>query len=416
MSSRAASILRPVVAFLVLLFVAAGGVNAATPAPVLASHGMVATAEHLATEVGVDVLRHGGNAVDAAVAVGYALAVVDPCCGNLGGGGFMTLHLADGKNLFLNFREKAPLAASANMYLGPHGEVEQGKSLWSWQAIGVPGTVMGLDAALSRYGTMSRAEVMAPAIRLAREGYVLEAGDAALFAAGAERLARDPTTARIFLPHGHVPRAGERFQQPELARTLELISRDGDKAFYEGPIAKEIVAASKANGGILSRKDFHAYTVEWEQPVACEYRGYEIVSAPPPSSGGVTLCEILNVLAGWPDFAGYEWHSVPAVHDMVEAMRFAYADRNGYLGDPDFVNVPVAKLLSARHAAAIRARIPADRAVPSSSIHVDLAPAEGTHTTHYSIVDAKGNAVGVTYTLNSWFGTGFVASGTGFLL
>ncbi|MGH8225499.1 MAG: gamma-glutamyltransferase family protein, partial [Gammaproteobacteria bacterium] len=292
---------------------------AATPMPATARHAMVVTAQHLATRVGVSVLEQGGNAVDAAVAVGYALAVVHPCCGNLGGGGFMTIHRADGKNVFLNFREKAPLAATADMYLDPNGEVNHAKSLWSWQAVGVPGTVMGLNAALARYGTMSRAELMAPAIRLAKDGYVLAPGDAEIFSADAKRLTRDPATTRIFMPDGHVPRAGERFRQPELAHTLELIARAGDKAFYDGAIAKEIVAASKAGGGILTRKDFRDYSVEWEQPIECSYRGYEIVSAPPPSSGGVTLCEILNVLDGWPDFAGYAWHSAPAVHDMVEA-------------------------------------------------------------------------------------------------
>ncbi|MGH8427107.1 MAG: gamma-glutamyltransferase [Gammaproteobacteria bacterium] len=390
----------------------------AAPQPATARHAMVASAQHLATGVGVDILRAGGNAVDAAVAIGYALAVVHPCCGNLGGGGFMTLHLADGRNLFLNFREKAPLAATANMYLNPNGTVNHTESLRSYKAVGVPGTVMGLDAALERYGTMSRARVMTPAIRLAKEGFVITPGDAAFFTHAGAKLEGNPAASKQFLIDGHLPRAGERLRQPQLAHTLELIARDGNRAFYDGPIAKAIVAASNANGGILTPKDFQDYTVEWMQPITCGYRGYTIVSAPPPSSGGVTLCEMLNILSGWPQFAVYPFHSAPAVHDLVEAMRFAYADRNTDLGDPDFVNNPIDRLLSDKHAEWIRMQIPADKAVPSSAVHGGSVTVdhEGRHTTQYSIVDDKGNAVAVTYTLNSWFGTGLVAPGTGFLL
>ncbi len=394
------------------------GMAATTPVPATARRAMVATAQHLATRVGVKILRKGGNAVDAAVAVGYALAVVHPCCGNLGGGGFMTLHLVDGRNLFLNFREQAPLAATANMYLNPNGTVNHAASLKTYLAVGVPGTVMGLDTALRRFGTMSRATVMAPAIRLAEKGYVLAPGDAAIFAHAGGKLERNPITRKRFLIAGHLPRAGERLRQPELAHTLKLIAAQGNAAFYAGPIAKAIVKASRAHGGLLSLKDFAHYSVEWLPPIQCSYRGYTIESAPPPSSGGVTLCEMLNILSGWPKFAGYRFHSVPAVHDLVEAMRFAYADRNTDLGDPDFINNPVRRLLSAKHAAWIRAQIPADRAVPSSAVHggsVVVNP-EGRHTTQYSIVDSQGNAVAVTYTLNSLYGTGLMAPGTGFLL
>lgn len=389
-----------------------------TPAPVTARHAMVVTAQHLATRVGVKILKEGGNAVDAAVAVGYALAVVHPCCGNLGGGGFMTLHLADGRNLFLNFRERAPLAATANMYLNPNGTVNHAESLRSYKAVGVPGTVMGLDTALKRFGTMPRAKVMAPAIRLAEKGYLLEPGDAAIFAHAGKKLEANSTARRQFLINGHLPRAGERLRQPELAHTLELISEKGNAAFYAGPIAQAIVKASQKHGGLLSLKDFEQYSVEWLPTIQCNYRGYTIESAPPPSSGGITLCEMLNILSGWPKFAGYRFHSVPAVHDLVEAMRFAYADRNTDLGDPDFVNNPIQRLLSEKHAAWIRAQIPADKAVPSTAVHggsVKVTP-EGRHTTQYSIVDGKGNAVSVTYTLNSLFGTGLMAPGTGFLL
>ncbi|MGH8162662.1 MAG: gamma-glutamyltransferase, partial [Gammaproteobacteria bacterium] len=386
---------------------------ASVPAPVTARHAMVVTAEHLATEAGVQILREGGNAVDAAVAVGYAEAVVNPCCGNLGGGGFMTLHLANGKNLFLNFRERAPLAATAGMYLKANGKVNHRESLRSFKAVGVPGTVMGLNAALKRYGTMSRAEVMAPAIKLAKDGYVLEPGDAAIFAAGGRKLDGHPVARKQFTLDGHLPRAGERLRQPVLAHTLEEIAKNGDRYFYDGPIAKAIVKESKADGGLFTMKDFEQYRVEWLRPIRCDYRGYTIISAAPPSSGGIALCEMLNILSGWPKFAGYAFHSVPAVHDLVEAMRFAFADRNTDLGDPDFVHNPIRKLLSAKHAAWIRSQIPADRAVPSSKVHGGTVIKQGKHTTHYSIVDSKGNAVAVTYTLNSWFGTGIMAPGTG---
>jgi gamma-glutamyltranspeptidase/glutathione hydrolase len=405
--------------FLSAAFVCAtpyGFATPATPAPATARHAMVATAQHLATRVGVKILRAGGNAVDAAVAIGYALAVVQPCCGNIGGGGFMTIHLAGGKNRFLNFRERAPLAATAGMYLTADGKVNRNLSLRSFKAVGVPGTVRGLNEALKRYGTMKRAQAMAPAIRLAAKGYRIAPGDAKIFAAVAGKLKRHPVADKLFAINGHMPRAGERLRHPMLAKALKAIAKKGDKAFYEGPIAQAIVKASKRQGGILTLADFSKYHVEWLKPIICTYRGYTIVSAPPPSSGGVTLCEMLNILSGWPKFAGYNFHSVPAVHDMVEAMRFAYADRNTALGDPDFVHNPIQKLLSAQHAAKIRARIPADRAVPSIEVHGGRVTPEGKHTTDYSVVDAKGNAVGVTYTLNSWFGTGIAAPGTGFVL
>jgi len=402
------------------LIFAAPAMAAPAPAPATARHAMVVTAQHLATQVGVKVLKEGGNAVDAAVAVGYALAVVHPCCGNLGGGGFMTLHLADGRNLFLNFRERAPLAATAGMYLKADGSVDHAASLRSYEAVGVPGTVMGLNTALDRFGSLSRAKVMAPAIELAKSGFIIAPGDAALFAHAGNKLESDASARKQFLIDGHLPRAGERLKQPALANTLKLISTQGDKAFYDGPIATAIVKASQANGGLLTMRDFQQYSVEWLPTIECSYRGYKIESAPPPSSGGITLCEMLNILSGWPKFPHYAYHSVPEVHYMVEAMRFAYADRNNDLGDPDFVNNPAARLLSDKHAAWIRAQIPADKAVPSTAVHggsVNAAPEpEGRHTTQYSIVDTQGNAVSVTYTLNSLYGTGLMAPGTGFLL
>ncbi|HEX7341598.1 MAG TPA: gamma-glutamyltransferase, partial [Rhodanobacteraceae bacterium] len=259
--------------------------------PVTAKHAMVVTTQHLATEVGLNILKQGGNAVDAAVAVGYALAVVQPCCGNIGGGGFMTLHLADGKNIFLDFREKAPLAATTDMYQDASGHVVKGRSTGTYLGVGVPGTVMGMDDALKKYGTMSLAQVMAPAIKLARDGFILEPGDIRILHERSRKFAQHPNVAAIFLNHGKPWQAGQRLVQTQLAHTLELIAKGGTRAFYDGPIAKAVVKASKANGGILSLKDFADYTAVWAKPVDCHYKGYEIVSAAPPSSGGVTICE-----------------------------------------------------------------------------------------------------------------------------
>ncbi|MGA8261267.1 MAG: gamma-glutamyltransferase, partial [Arenicellales bacterium] len=389
--------------------------RAVYPPPVSAAHGMVVTAQHLATRVGVDILEQGGNAVDAAVAVGYALAVVHPCCGNIGGGGFMLVHLADGTNTFLNFREKAPLKATRDMYLDSKGNVIPGASTDSYLAVGVPGTVLGLDTALQKYGTMTREQVMEPAIKLARDGFLLTEGDVAILDGSRKKLSEDPDASAIFLNQGNPYQAGDRLVQQDLARSLELIEKDGPKAFYDGPIAKAIVEDSNANGGRLSLDDFKSYDVEWEKPVSCEYGGYEVLSSPPPSSGGTTLCEILNVLGGYPmSFMGF--HSAQSVHYMVEAMRHAYVDRNTLLGDPDFVKNPLDELLSAQHAADIRAGIDPYRATPSSTLGPKNLLHEGNNTTQYSIVDEKGDAVAVTYTINYWFGTGKVAGDTGFLL
>ncbi len=391
--------------------------NAATLPPVEAANGMVATAQHLATDVGVQVLKEGGNAVDAAVAVGYALAVVHPCCGNLGGGGFMTIHLSGKKDTFINFRERAPFAATRDMYLDAHGNVVPGLSLYGYKAVGVPGSVLGLETALREYGTMTRARVMAPAIRLARDGFVLTPGDATLLATTTTYFAKQPNVASIFLNHGRPYRAGDRLVQRNLAQTLSLISSQGSDAFYRGTIANRIVAASRANGGLLTMRDLSSYGVEEEQPVSCSYRGYEVISAPPPSSGGTTLCEILNVLQGYP-LARYGFHSARSVHYSVEAMRHAYADRNTYLGDPDIVRNPLARLLSTSYAARIRSEIQPVKATPSKDVAPGLGPAphEGNTTTHYSIVDRHGNAVSVTYTINNYFGATVIAGDTGFFL
>ncbi len=387
---------------------------AASPAPAEGQNGMVVTAQHLASQVGVDVLKSGGNAVDAAVAVGYALAVVYPTAGNLGGGGFMTIRLNDGKTTFLDFRERAPLASTKTMYLDKDGNPVPGASTDGYLAVGVPGSVAGMETAREKYGTKSREELLAPAIRLASEGFVLEPGDIASLGDGNDMLAKDPAAASIFLKDGRPLELGSTLVQADLGKSLKAISERGVDAFYKGEIADLIVQASAANGGILTKEDFERYTVRELKPVECSYRGYDIVSSPPPSSGGLIICEILNVLEGYPiSYLGYG--SAETVRLMVEAMRHAFVDRNTALGDPDFVDNPVEKLTSKAYAEEIRARIDPYRA----GVSENLKPAgfgESTETTHYSIIDKDGNAVAVTYTLNGSFGIGKVAEGTGILL
>jgi gamma-glutamyltranspeptidase/glutathione hydrolase len=383
--------------------------------PVTAKHAMVVSAQHLATMVGVDILKQGGNAVDAAVAVGFAEAVVHPCCGNIGGGGFMTIHLKDGRNLFLDFREKAPLKATPTMFQDAAGNVVEGRSTDTYLGVGVPGTVMGFDTALKAYGTMSLQQVIAPAIKLARDGYLLQQGDVDSLESRTADFAKHANVAAIFLNHGQPFKVGERLVQKDLAHTLELIAKGGTKAFYQGPIAHAVVKGSDANGGILSLRDFSDYTAQWEKPIQCEYHGYTVVSAPPPSSGGTTLCLILQIIKPYP-MAKWGYGSVDSVHYLVEAERRAFADRNTYLGDPAFVHNPIDKLLSAAHAAKLRATIQPDKATPSSEVTGSLGAPEGQHTTHYSVVDKDGNAVAVTYTVNFLFGNKQIAGDTGFFL
>ncbi len=388
---------------------------AASVAPVAAEHGMVVTAQHLATRVGVDVLKNGGNAIDAAVAVGYALAVVYPAAGNLGGGGFMTLQLADGRKTFLDFREKAPLAASANMYLDANGDVIKGLSTHGYLAVAVPGSVAGLEAARATYGTLTRAALMAPAIKLAERGFELRQGDVDLLQSATADFRQDAPSAAIFLNKGEPFRNGQKLVQKDLARTLRLISQRGADGFYKGPVAKALLAASRDGKGILSQVDLDRYTVRELSPVECDYRAYHIVSAPPPSSGGVVICEILNILEAYP-LRELGFRSAQAVHYQIEAMRHAYMDRNSYLGDPDFVKNPIDRLLDKAYAAKIRETIDSKRAGISKDLKPGVAPHEGSNTTHYSIVDKDGNAVAVTYTLNDWFGAKVTAAGTGVLL
>nr|WP_035692659.1 gamma-glutamyltransferase [Bradyrhizobium elkanii] len=399
-----------------LLAMVVGGAHAATPLALEAKNGMVVSSQHLASEAGLEILKAGGNAIDAAVAVGYAEAVVNPCCGNLGGGGFMVMHLADGRDRFFNFRETAPAAASEKMYLDVSGNPIPGASRFGYKAVALPGTVKGLDAALTEYGTMSRAEVMAPAIRLARDGFVLTRGDTDIMDYAASRFHNDPSVASIFLRHdGSNLQPGDRLVQTDLAVTLAAIAKDGPDAFYAGRIPAAVEAASKAGGGIITADDFAHYKITETEPLYCTYRGYVFVSAPPPSSGGTTLCEILNVLEGY-DMATLGFHSAASIHVMAEAMRHAYLDRNTYLGDPDFVRNPVDRLLSKDYAAAIRAKILPDKATPSEAARPGLEPHEQGDTTHYSVIDHAGNAVSVTYTLNGLFGAAVMAPGTGFVL
>ena len=376
---------------------------------------MVVTSQRLASEVGADVLRRGGNAVDAAVAVGYALAVVNPCCGNIGGGGFMVLHLADGRDRFLNFRETAPAAATATMYLNADGKPMEDSSLYGSRAAGVPGTVMGLEAARTTYGTMDRAALLAPAIGLATDGFTLTRADTDILDSKADRFRASPSAARIFLsPDGTNWKPGERLVQRELATTLREIAERGTDGFYRGRIPAAAAALARQDGGILTEADFAAYSITDTVPLRCGYRGAVILSAPPPSSGGTTICEILQVLAGY-NLKASGFHSAQAVHWMTEAMRHAFLDRNTYLGDPAFVTNPVERLVSAEYAAALRAQI-GERATPSATLRPGVAPHEKIETTHYSIVDRAGNAVAVTYTINGSFGAVVVPEGTGFLL
>ena len=401
--------------------VGAGAAQAASKPALEAAHGMVVSAQHLASDVGVEILKEGGNAIDAAVAVGYAEAVTNPCCGNIGGGGFMVIHLAGtGRNVFLNFRETAPAAATADMYLGADGNPVRGASIDGYRSVAVPGTVLGLETARTRYGSLSRARVMAPAIRLAREGFILTRGDTDIIDAGARRFRTDREAARVFLhPDGSAYQPGERLVQPELARTLESIAHGGSDAFYRTAVhatnAEHLAQAMRDHGGLLTTRDLAQYSVTESDPVYCSYRGFQIASAPPPSSGGTTLCEILQILEGY-DLKAMGFHSAAAVHVMTEAMRHAYVDRNSLLGDPVFVRNPVEKLLTPQYAALIRAQIDPQRAGSSALIKPGAAPHEKPETTHYSVADSAGNAVSVTYTINGLFGAAVMAPGTGYML
>ncbi|MCP4329263.1 MAG: gamma-glutamyltransferase [Alphaproteobacteria bacterium] len=405
-----------VVAAVFVFTLPAVGALADYSTPVVGKQHMVVSAHALASKVGAGILDQGGNAIDAAVATAYALAVVYPCCGNLGGGGFMTIHLAeDGRDLTINFRETAPRAATKDMYLDEAGKVQYSLLKHSYLGVGVPGTVRGLDTALTRYGTMDRGQVMAPAIDLAENGFELTLDDTNILVLGTEIFRAQPNVARIFLKDGAPFRPGDRLVQADLAQTLKRIAENGPDAFYDGPIAAAIVEASAADGGILSLEDFAGYRVSEPDPVRCNYRGYEVLSMAPPSSGGVTICLILNILEGYP-LERLGFNSAANAHFMVEAMRRAYVNRNMLLGDPDFVANPIEELLAKSYAARLRQTIGLSKATPIDDIEHDSALGEGAHTTHLSVIDGAGNAVALTTTNNSYFGSGRIAGSTGFFL
>ncbi len=386
----------------------------------LAQHGMVVSQEARASRIGDDILRQGGNAVDAAVAVGFAMAVTYPRAGNLGGGGFMLIHrAAQNDDIAIDYRETAPAAATAGMFLDDKGEPDPRKSRDSGLAVGVPGTVAGLALALERYGSgkFTLAQLIAPALAMARSGIDVADDTADSLPMVQERLARWPSSAAIFLDgNGTALAPGRSLVQTDLAATLEAISRGGIRAFYDGPVAEKIAAAVRNAGGITTAEDLRNYRPVVRTPLRGSYRGYDIVSMPPPSSGGVHLIEMLNILEGY-DSQLVGGRSAAGLHLIIEAMKRAYADRAVFLGDPDRVKVPVESLTSKRYAAALRAGIDPQHATPAAAIKAgDAIIHEGDNTTHFSVIDGEGNAVANTYTLNFSYGLGLVAEGTGVLL
>ncbi|HEU4453863.1 MAG TPA: gamma-glutamyltransferase [Longimicrobium sp.] len=379
------------------------------------SAGMVATTDPVATAVGTEVLRRGGNAVDAAVATHFALAVVNPEAGNIGGGGFLVARMADGASVALDFRETAPMAATRDMFLGPDGEPTDA-SLVGHLAAGVPGSVAGMWEAHRRLGSLPWAALVQPAIELA-EGLVLHERLAESLAEYAGRLATYPATAAVFLPGGRAPALGERFVQADLAETLRRIARDGKEGFYAGATARLVEEEMKRGGGLITMADLAAYEAKWREPLRFEYRDHEIISMPPPSSGGATMAATLNILEGY-DLRSLGYLSPEHLHLLAEASKRAFVDRNSYLADPDFVPQPVERMISDAYAAERRASIDPRRATPARQVGPSLGPIprEGENTTHYSVVDGRGNAVAVTTTINSLYGNLVTVAGAGFLL
>jgi gamma-glutamyltranspeptidase/glutathione hydrolase len=401
---------------------------AASVHPVHAAHAIVVSVHELASRAGVEIMRGGGNAIDAAVATGFALAVVHPPAGNIGGGGFMLIRMADGRTHFIDYREKAPAAATRDMYLDAQGNVIPGASEFGYKAIGVPGSVAGMVYAEQKYGKLTLKQVMAPAIQLARDGYALTWNEA--MDMHDRHLAEFPESRRVFQRNGDYYKPGEIFRQPDLARTLERIAEKPDD-FYHGALARELVAAMQKGGGLITADDLAHYEVKEREPVHGTYRGYEVISAPPPSSGGAVLIESLNILEGY-DLGKMGDRSAQSIHYTVEAFRRAFFDRAEFMGDPDFAKIPVAQLIDKRYAAAWEETIDPAHATPSKELKRPavfseleqfaaehspvMAPHESNHTTHYSVMDAEGNAVAVTTTINDWFGSRVTADGLGFLL
>jgi len=418
---------------LILLLMTALAISAmpaavASTQPVHAQHGIVVSVHELASRAGVEIMQAGGNAVDAAVATGFTLAVVHPPAGNIGGGGFMLIRMADGKTHFLDYRETAPAAATRDMFLDAQGNVIEGASDYGYKASGVPGSVAGMVYAERKWGKLTLKQVMAPAIKLAREGYALtweEAEDM-----HDRHLAEFPESRRVFQRNGDYYKAGEIFRQPDLARTLERIAENPND-FYHGALAQEIAAAMQKGGGLITAGDLAHYEAKEREPIHGTYRGYEVISAPPPSSGGTVLIESLNILEGY-DLAKMGSRSAQAIHFTTEAFRRAFFDRAEFMGDPDFAKIPVAQLIDKRYAAAWEETIDPAHATPSKDLKRPaifseleqyaaghppaMAAPESNHTTHYSVMDAEGNAVAVTTTINAWFGSRVTADGLGFLL
>ncbi len=391
----------------------------ATFHPVISKNGMVASQEDLATEAGLKVLQEGGNAIDAAVTIGFTLAVTLPRAGNLGGGGFMLIHLADKqKTIALDYREKAPLAATADMFLDENGNVNQEKVRFSHQAVGVPGTVAGLTMALEKYGTISLKRALKPAIELAEKGMIVDEDlyNSLLFAKN--RLQKSSSSFSIFYkPDGSLYTIGETLKQPDLSKSLKLIAKEGKKAFYQGEIANKIVADMAENNGLITKEDLAKYKPIIREPIEGNYRGYKVYSMPPPSSGGVHLVQMLNILENFP-IRSFGHNRASTLHVMVEAMKFAYSDRFNFMGDIDFIDIPIARLISKNYGSQLAKKINLQEATPSNIIspHPAFQSNESTETTHYSVMDSYGNAVSNTYTLNFSYGTGLIVPGTGILL
>ncbi|MGB0564364.1 MAG: gamma-glutamyltransferase, partial [Spirulinaceae cyanobacterium] len=372
--------------------------------PVIGTEGMVASQEELATKAGLDVLKAGGNAIDAAVTVGFALAVTLPRAGNIGGGGFMVIHNAENQEtVALDYREKAPQAATRDMFLDENGEADPQKSRFSHLSVGVPGTVAGLALALEQYGTISLAEAIQPAIELAENGFPVSQDLHETLVFGMPRLMRHPATREIFYHSNGLPyRVGEILKQPDLAQSLRRIAENGVAGFYQGETAAAIAREMAANGGLITTEDLATYQPVIREPIHGTYRGYDVYSMPPPSSGGVHLVQILNLLEPH-NLHALGHNSANTLHLMIEAMKLAYADRSQYLGDPDFVDVPVAQLTAKAYAAQLQGKIDRDRATPSETIAPGAPhniPYESNETTHFSVSDRFGNAVSNTYTLN----------------
>ncbi len=407
---------RILIALFVLLLPLSGALDAASRRPVRARHGMVVAADPIAARVGRDILRNGGNAVDAAVAVGFALAVTYPSAGNIGGGGFMTIRLANGRLFTIDYREKAPAKAGRDMYLDSAGNVIEGKSIHGYHACGVPGSVSGMLYALEQFGSMPRARVIKPAMTLADKGFRLSDRLASSLESAIPFFEPFPSTMKVFTRKGKPYKENDLLRQRDLARTLERIARYGRKGFYEGKTADLIVAQMRKGNGLITRKDLRDYHSIFRKPVTGSYRGIEVVSMGPPSSGGVALIQILNILEGYP-LHEYGWNSSRTVHLMTEAMRRVYADRAEFLGDPGFTKVPVPWLVSKEYAQERRSTIDTAKATPSSAVRHGQEPrAERMETTHYSVADRYGNCVSVTTTLNGGYGSGVVVDGAGFLL